>query len=424
MSASFKAVSLSYQTSPIHVRESVAFNENECKALLKLVQDCIPASDILVLSTCNRTEVYYQAEQDYAAQIIGLIALQKGIADKTTLTAYFKVIHVAEETLMHLFQVSMGLESQVIGDLHISNQVKHAYQYAAEMGTAGPFLHRLMHTLFFTSKRVAHETGFRDGAASVSYATVELVRELTATVVNPSVLVIGLGEIGSDICKNLCKAAFGTISIANRTLEKSLALVEECPVSVVEWDQVAEQIPRADVVISAVPGRQPFLTKARLEKTPLLSPQYFVDLSIPRSIETSIEEIPGVYLFNIDDIRNKASEALEKRKAAIPGVKLLIGEALAEFQLWANEMAVSPVIQEFKATLDQIRQQEINRYLKKLTEEENQKVQVITKNIIQKILKLPVLQLKAACQRGEADQLSEVLRALFNLEAKKQGAEA
>ncbi|MES2730858.1 MAG: glutamyl-tRNA reductase [Bacteroidota bacterium] len=420
MSASFQAISLSYQTAPIQVRESVAFNEEECRALLRLVQDCIPATDILVLSTCNRMEVYYQAEEDHSTRIIGLIALQKGISDKSMLVSYFKVMAENEEAMLHLFRVSMGLESQVMGDMHMANQVKRAYQHSADMGTAGPFLHRLMHTLFFTSKRVAQETGFRDGSASVSYATVELVRELTTTVCKPSVLVIGLGEIGSDIGRNLCKAAFGSVTVANRTLEKSLAFAEEYPVTVVEWDQLAEQIPLADVVISAVPGLQSFLTKAHLEKTSFLSPKYFIDLSIPRSIEPAIEEIAGVYLYNVDDIRNKASVALEKRKAAIPAVNQLMAEALAEFQGWANEMMVTPVIQEFKAALEQIRQQELKRYVKHLTEEENQRIELITKSIIQKILKLPVLQLKAACQRGEADQLSEGLRSLFNLEAPKE----
>lgn len=421
MRASFQAISLSYQTSPIHIRESVSFNESECKAVLQVLQDETPATDILVLSTCNRTEVYYRAEGDCSRQIINLMARQKGIVDTHTLASYFKVMPVAEEALLHLFYVSMGLESQVVGDLHIANQVKRAYQNAADLGTAGPFLHRLMHSVFFTSKRVAQETCFRDGAASVSYATVELARELTAAIPRPSVLIIGLGEIGTDVCKNLCKADFSTVKVANRTLEKSLGLIEECSVELVTWDNIPEQIPQVDVVISAVPGLQPFLMKASVEASMnqrnLFSQQYFIDLSIPRSIDTALEEIPGVHLYNIDDIRNKASQALEKRKAAIPQVKELIREALAEWQTWSREMAVSPVIQELKASLEQIRQQEVNRHRKSLSETEHQKLEMISKNMIQKIMKLPVLQLKAACQRGEADQLSAMLRTLFDLEA-------
>jgi glutamyl-tRNA reductase len=421
MRASFQAISLSYQTSPIHVRESVSFNEPECKALLPILRENTPATDILVLSTCNRTEVYYRTEQDCSRQIIDLIAAQKGIVDSARLATYFKVMLTAEEALQHLFGVAMGLESQVVGDLHIASQVKRAYQYAADTGTAGTFLHHLMHSVFFTTKRVAQETCFRDGAASVSYATVELVRELTASMVRPSVLIIGLGEIGADVGKNLCKADCSTVKVANRTPEKALSLAEECPVELVTWDELPAQIPQADVVISAVPGLQPFLMKAPLEaglqKAGGRSQKHFIDLSIPRSMDTAVEEIPGVHLYNIDDIRNKASRALEKRKAAIPQVKELIRQALTEWQTWASEMAVAPVIQDLKASLEQIRQQEVNRYRKSLSEEESEKVEMISKRIIQKIMKLPVLQLKSACQRGEAEPLSEVLRTLFELEA-------
>lgn len=420
MSNSFKAVSLSYKTCPIKVRESVALNENECRQLLTLCQEYIPSVDILVLSTCNRTEVYYQAEEDFSSQIIRLIAIVKGISPSTHLSAYFDIINSTADAIRHLFHVSLGLESQVIGDLQISNQVKRAYQYAADAGLAGPFLHRLMHTIFYACKRVAQETCFRDGAASVSYATVEMVRELTTEISSPVILLVGLGEIGTDVCKNLCKSAFGTIKVSNRTLEKSLALAGECNVEVVEWEKVADQLSSADIIISAVPGIQPFFKKTSVEKLDILSYKCFIDLSMPRSIENAVEEVPGVLLFNIDDIKNKASEALEKRKAAIPQVKQLISEVITEFNDWAKEMAISPAINKFKDTLDQIRQQEINRYVKNLSEEESKKVDLITKNIIQKILKLPVLELKAACKRGEAEQMSEVLSALFDLEHNKK----
>jgi glutamyl-tRNA reductase len=420
MNVSFKAISLSYKSSPIHIRESVALNEIECRRLLTLIKNYIPGNDVLVLSTCNRTEVYYQAEQDFSSQIISLIALEKGIVDASTIFSHFLVINSTAEAIRHLFHVSLGLESQVVGDLQISSQVKRAYQYSADEGMAGPFLHRLMHTIFFTNKKVVQETCFRDGAASVSYATVELVKEITSGTPNPVVLLLGLGEIGTDVCKNLCKAGFGRIQIANRTLEKATALATECGVEVVEWQHVAEQIQQSDVVISAVPGLQPLLTKSYLQTIHITEYKGLIDLSMPRSIEETVEEIPGVLLYNIDNIRNKATEALEKRKAAIPHVKELISEAILEFNDWSKEMMISPVIHQFKETLDQIRQQEINRFAKNFTEEESKKVDIITKNIIQKILKLPVLELKAACKRGEAEQMSDLLKALFDLEAKQQ----
>lgn len=393
MICSFKAVSLSYKNAPIKVRESVSLNEEECRKLLALLEEHIPASDILVLSTCNRTEMYYQAQKDYSSLIIERIALVKGLRDIHAIAPFFDVIHSATQAIRHLFYVSLGLESQVIGDVQIANQIKRAYQYATDAGLAGPFLHKLMQTVFSTSKRVVQETCFRDGAASVSYATAELVKELSCSISKPVILIIGLGEIGADVCKNICKANLGSVKAANRTLEKSLALATDYELEVVKWEQIPQQIAGADVVISAVPGLQPFLKKAFLEKLHLPESKCFIDLSMPRSIESNIEEIPGVLLFNIDAIKGKASDALEKRKAAIPQVKELIAGAMGEFNEWLKEMTISPVIHEFKESLEQIRQGEMNRHMKNMTEQESKKVEQITKSIMQKVLKSPVLEL-------------------------------
>jgi glutamyl-tRNA reductase len=416
MTSSFKAISLSYKNAPIKVRESVALNEAECKQLLDYLRSNTQISEALVLSTCNRTEVYYQAQEDRSQQIIEGIGVIKGLKNLEEIISFFDSIDSSPEAIRHLFYVSLGLESQVIGDLQIVNQVKRAYQYASEKGMAGTFLHKLMQSVFATNKRVVQETCFRDGAASVSYATVEMVRELTSGITNPEVLIIGLGEIGADVCKNLCKAGVGNILVANRTLEKSQALAVDYPVQVIEWAYISEQVAKADVVISAVPGLQHFLRKSFIEKLSIPDYKYFIDLSMPRSIENTIEDIPGVLLFNIDAIKSKASQALEKRKSAIPHVKELIADATTVFAEWTKEMAVSPVIHELKESLEQIRQSEMNRFMKNMSEEENKKVEQITRSIIQKILKSPVMELKAACKRDDAEQLSEALRALFKLE--------
>lgn len=199
----FKAVTLSYKKAPLDIRELIALDESSCKQFLGTLKDFIQAGDILVLSTCNRTEVYYTADVDYSQEIIKLLGIQKGIAQITKYLDYFTIINTHQDAVQHLFEVAMGLDAQVVGDIQISNQVKQAYQWSADNETAGPFLHRLLHTIFFTNKRVVQETSFRDGAASTSYATVELVEELTNDIDNPRILVVGIGEIGADVCRNL-----------------------------------------------------------------------------------------------------------------------------------------------------------------------------------------------------------------------------
>jgi glutamyl-tRNA reductase len=413
----FKALSLSFKIAPLQIRERVSLNEAGCRKFISTLKDFIPANDILVLSTCNRTEIYYSSEKDLSKEILKLLAFEKGISNVEEIENYFTSITDNLEAVQHLFDVAIGLEAQVVGDFQIINQVKNAYQIAADSDVAGPFLHRLLHTIFFTNKRVVQETSFRDGAASVSYATVELVEELTAEVRDPKVLVLGLGEIGADVVRNFQNTGIKNVSVSNRTLEKTLALADECTINVVPFENVWQEVKEADVVISSINAAEPFISKESLQKLNILNYKFLVDLSVPRSIEKTVEEIPGILLYNIDQIHGKASAALEKRMASIPKVKAIIEQAIAEFNDWSKEMLVSPTINKLKNALEQIRQEEITRYLKSMNEEEAKKVEMITKNIMQKIIKLPVLQLKAACKRGEAETLIDVLNDLFDLES-------
>ena len=416
----FKAVSLSFRNAPLHIREMATLNESLCKKLMLTIKDITDASEILVLSTCNRTEIYYSSFEDQSEKIITLLGLQKQIPDFLVYRQYFSIINDHNEAVLHLFNVSIGLESQVVGDMQITNQVKNAYQWSADLNMAGPFLHRLMHTIFFTNKKVVQSTPFRDGAASVSYATSELADELCQDLESPKVLIIGLGEMGADVCRNLSNTSIKDITITNRTYSKAEELAAECNVKVIPFENIWEAIVDADVVISSILRDEPIITKDKVSKLKILSYKYFIDISVPRSIENSVEEIPGVLVYNIDTVKNRASLALERRIESIPMVKQIILESIAEFQDWSKELSVSPTINKLKNALEQIRQEEISRYLKQLNADEAYKVEAITKNIMQKIIKLPVLQLKAACKRGEAETLIDVLNDLFDLEKQKE----
>ncbi|GAB3491016.1 glutamyl-tRNA reductase [Spirosoma knui] len=417
----FKSISLSHKTAPLRVRELIALNEDEAKRLMLRLRDFFGLTDLLVISTCNRTEVYYAFEQDINADIARLLLIEKGLLDTDNYLPYFQFFGAHEEAVRHLFEVCVGLHSQVVGDMQIPNQVKQSYQWSADLEMAGPFLHRLMHTIFFTNKRVAQETAFRDGAASVSYASVELIDELVGANQHPNILVIGLGEIGADVCKNLADRDGQNITLCNRTQAKSEALAEQYGFRVADFANLTDEIQRADVIISSVMRDEPLITPSLLRDINVLTYKYFIDLSVPRSVDAAVEQIPGVLVYNIDHIRNRADEALNQRLAAIPQVEAIISQSVAEFGDWSKEMVVSPTINKLKNALEQIRRDEIARHLKHLTPDESEKVDKITRGIMQKIIKLPVLQLKAACKRGEAETLIDVLNDLFDLE--KQTAE-
>ncbi|QCR24092.1 glutamyl-tRNA reductase [Pontibacter sp. SGAir0037] len=425
MLQNFKAISLSYKKAPLDIRELIALDENSCRQFLQTLKGFIQASDILVLSTCNRTEVYYNADADadYSTEIVKLLGITKGIDNISQYLDYFTILNQHSNAVQHLFEVAMGLESQVVGDMQITNQVKQSYQWAADNDTAGPFLHRLLHTIFFTNKRVVQETAFRDGAASTSYAAIELIEELTADVVaDPKILVVGLGEIGADVCRNLADKGFRNVKITNRTLAKAKLLAEECNLEVLPFEDIVQGLKEADVVISSVARETPFFTKEMIKRLNVLSYKFFIDLSVPRSIEADVESIPGVLVYNIDTIQNKASEALQQRINSIPKVKQIVEESIEQFNDWSKEMVVSPTINKLKNALETIRQEEMARYMKKLGPNETKLIDNITKSMMQKVIKLPVLQLKAACKRGEAETLIDVLNDLFDLE--KQSSEA
>jgi glutamyl-tRNA reductase len=414
MTQNFKALVLTYKTAPVSIREQVSLNETVGKQLLQFIRDYTTATDVLVVSTCNRTEVYYAAEKDFSEEIFTGMALVKQLKNRD-FQAYFTQIE-GKEAIRHLFYVSLGLDAQVVGDLQISGQVKNAYQWTADENMAGAFLHRLLHTIFFVNKRVVQETSFRDGAASISYAAKELAEDLTASFKNPKVLVLGVGEIGRDVCLNFQNSHISDVIILNRTVDKAEKLAEKTGFQFGGMDRLKTELEKADVVISSVSGDEPLVTFRMMEEVSILSHKFLIDLSIPRSIEASVDTIPGVLLYNLDDLREKTNEALERRKASIPAVERIIEEAMVDFEDWSKEMVVSPTIQKLKNTLEQIRREELARFLKNAKPEEAQKLEEMSKSLMQKILKYPVLQLKAACKRGEAETLSEILNDLFNLE--------
>jgi glutamyl-tRNA reductase len=413
MDKSFKALVLTYKTAPVVLREQVSLTESEAKQLLNFLRDYAAASEVLVVSTCNRTEIYYCSDKDQSPVIFnGLKLIKKTTAD-------FKDHFISMEgkdAIQHLFEVGIGLDAQVIGDLQISGQVKNAYQWSADENMAGPFLHRLMHTIFFANKRVVQETSFRDGAASISYATKELVEDVTVGCTNPKIVVIGVGEIGQDFCLNLVGSKIKNVTIINRTLEKAEKLASKCGFAYAGIENLTEEISKADVVISSVSGAHPIINRELLNSIKIHSHKFFFDLSMPRSVDSSIEEIPGVIVYNLDNIQEKTNEALERRKASIPKVQAIIGEAISEFAEWSKEMIVSPTIQKLKNSLEQIRKEELARFVKNAKPEEAEKLDEMSRSLMQKILKYPVLQLKAACKRGDAESVSELINELFNLD--------
>jgi glutamyl-tRNA reductase len=410
----FHSVSLSHANTPLQVREIFAFNEEQTKAISLKIKDFFAVSELMIISTCNRTELYYCSETDISEEIIKTLAAEKGIIESNIYLQYFH-IHTENEAVTRLFNVASGLDSKVKGDLQISNQVKQAYQISADLNLAGPFLHRLLHSIFYTNKRIAQETSFRDGTASVTYVAVILAQELAINISNPKILVLGLGEMGTNICKYLADRKFGQVTVMNRTFEKAQNLAQNFNFSFAKIESLETELANADIVISSVRADNPLITKEIVSKNPIRNFKYFIDLSVPRSVEMDLEAIPGALVYNIENLKAKADESLAKRLASVPKVEEIIAESIETFNNWNKEILVSPTIQKFKNALETIRKEEMSRFLKGMNSEQAELVDKITQSIIQKIIKQPVIQLKSACKRGEAENMMEAINELFDL---------
>ena len=225
---------------------------------------------------------------------------------------------------------------------------------------------------------------------------------------------MGLGEIGRDVADNM-EEMNASITLSNRNAKTTQTLAKQYGYEVLPFEELLKNISKFDVIISSVQVPKPLIMKDHIPEQ-LLSQKLFVDLAVPRSMDPEIDTIDGIILYNVDQIEEQTSGIIERRRAAITEVELILDETIEEFKNWSLEMEVSPTIKKLKKALEEIRKEEIARYVGKITEVEQDLIDKVTKSIVQKVIKLPVLQLKAACKRGEAETLVEVLNDLFNLE--------
>lgn len=418
MERRFRAISLSHEKAPVEIREIIYLAESTAKDLLFRLSENLGLSEALIFSTCNRTEVYYVHEQPMTREIISLLCIEKGIHNVSTYIPYFNVIDDEDEAVRYLFEVSMGLHSTVLGDLQISNQIKKAYQASHEANMAGAFLHRLLHTIFHTNKRVQQETAYRDGAASASYAAAELAKEETIHM-SPRALILGVGEMGSDVARNLDKSHFSEIHIMNRSLDKAEKLAGEINAIAFPLSELANRCSDYDVIVSSVSVEEPILTPVLFGRRAMRN-HLLIDLSVPRSVSPLLEHQPNIEVRNIDDIRTLTAKTLDRRRAAIPNVKAIISEEIIAFGEWRRDLSLAPTIHKIKQALEQIRKEELARFLKDVSDKEAKLVEEVTLSMLHKILKVPVLQLKTACRRGNPEELMDVLNELFDLEAARK----
>jgi glutamyl-tRNA reductase len=420
------AVGISHHTATVELRERMWMSTDEIRqALLRLHERFL--SECFIVSTCNRTELYGVPKDPEANEQFLKSALIdfKGATDAVRPEHFF--CHLNGSAVNHLFKVAAGIDSMVIGDIQILNQVKEAFQQSRDVHALGPIFNRLMQSALHVGKRTRTETLICDGAVSVSYAAVELANKIFADLTRRTALLIGAGETGELTMKHLVSKGIGKVRIANRTREKAEALVNELGGEVVEFSDITDALRSADILITSV-GGSGYVVSAEQVATVIRrrshSPLFIIDIGVPRNVDPGAGRIDNVFLYDIDSLTSIVDRNLEKRTAEVPLVTRIIREELVEFFRWYNSLQVSPTIQGLHDVLESIRQGEVSKNINRFKPEDRELVEMITRRIVNKILHTPLTNLKEGAENGShgAETMTrvKVLRDLFGLSSSKE----
>ena len=413
-------IGINHRTAPLAVRESVWYSDDEIQRALPQLKARFFHEAVLV-STCNRTELYGTPlkENGNDEEIADALIALKG-AEQRAAANHFHALH-GLRVVKHIYNVASGIDSMVLGDVQILGQMKSALQYAQQAHAAGTILMRLFQTASRVGKRTKTETELSQGAISVSYAAVELACKIFDDLGTRKALLVGTGETGRLAAKHLSGKNIGTLLLANRTREHAEALASEIGGTIVDYGNFVSHLSDVDVLVTAL-NVSGFVVTAkelyRVMKGRGSSPLAIIDLGVPRNVDPAVNEIGNVFLYDIDSLNRIVDQNLAKRKQEIPKVQSIIDEEVHNFYHWYDSLQVTPTIQELRARFETIRDEEVSKNISRFAQEDRERVEILTKRIVNKILHTPMINLKNG-SNGEASEevLKKIsaIRSLFGL---------
>lgn len=392
----FYAFGLNHLRAQVEVREAFALDEHGKRALHRSVE-LGPESEMLLLSTCNRTEAYLYGTKDDVNAVRAALGRAAGTEWPEEATFYFQ----DEEAVRHLLEVAAGLKSLVLGDAQIFSQLKEAYRIAVEEQRVDATMHRLLHTAFRTAKRVINETDLTAGAASIPYQAVEAAKAHYASRYGKSLdllsaLIVGSGSMGLLAAEALRLERLEALGFTNRSEERGREAAARYHASYVPWGARHGAAARSDVVIVATSAETPVLFLDDFKAAPRVDPVLIVDISVPRNVEAGIEKLPGVHVINVDQLIDVAEGTEEARASAVPDARRIVDEMLGEFVSWVfHHQALQPAIRAIAETFETVRAQEVHRHHQRFSEIDRAELDRITRSIIQKLLAVPIVRLKS-----------------------------
>lgn len=414
-------IGLNYRTAPVEIREVLAVPSGGIHVALERLQ-AMPLAEGVLLSTCNRTEIY--AVGDDSAEMLS--ALTRYLADMGNLPdperlRPYLYQHEGLGAVEHLFRVSCGLDSMVIGETQILGQVRDAYRDSAERGSVGKVLHQLFEQAIAVGKRAQTETRIGQNAVSVSYAAVELAKKVFQSLDGRRCMALGAGETAKLTVRHLLASGVREIVIANRTLERAENLAREIGGVAIPMSEVGRYLQTVDVVISSTGAPGVVLTRQQVAEAIRYRrgrPIFLFDIAVPRDIDPEISGLDGVFLYDIDDLQAVVSANLQERAEEAKRATRIIDEEIAKFRTWLASLEVVPTIRMLRDKVDSIRQQELARAFNRLpdlTERERAVVEAMTVALVNKILNDPTQRLKGMAGEGAAGEAIETVTKLFDL---------
>jgi glutamyl-tRNA reductase len=415
-------VGISHNTAPVDVRERVDFQARGISAALGALAARGSAREAVVVSTCNRAEIYVACDEagETRADLVKFLSDFNQVPHAELGPHLYDVSDL--DAARHLFRVAAGLDSLVVGEPQILGQVKDAHTAAADAHTAGPVLNRLFHASFAVGKRVRTETGLGSGAVSVSYAAVALARKIFGDIAGRSVAVIGAGEMGKLTAIHLKSQGVQQITIVSRTMAHAARTAEAIGgASAAPWEEMNAVLAKSDIVVTATGAASPILTRAHVEQVmrPRRNrPLFIIDIAMPRDVEAAAGEIEQVFLYNIDDLQATVRENLARRASEVARAEAIVSEEVEKFGVWFRSRGAIPTVVALRQKFEAIRRAELERLdfkLSALPPDARARVDEITHLIVEKLLLTPTEQLKALSDADTVGAYSEALTRLFGL---------
>ena len=418
---SIVVIGVNHRTSPVTLLEKLTISDSSMPKALHSLTVRNDIREAVVLSTCNRTEVYAVVERFHGAysDIRDFLCETSGIsADQITPHLYSQ--H-DDDAIVHLFGVTAGLDSAVLGETEIVGQVRSAWEKAMEEGASRNTLNLLFRYALEVGKRARTETAISRSTASVSHAAVEMAEEILGSLDGKSVLVVGAGEMGEGVAASLARAGVAKVTVVNRTASRGEALAEKVGARVSPFDDLESELAQADVVVACTGAGnvvidRPMVQRTRGEST---SPLLMVDIALPRDVDSAVADLPGVTLRDLDDLSQWAERGINKRAGEVDQVKDIISHEVERFTLDQAQRQAAPLVAQLREVVEQIRAAEIERFgtrLAGLSEEQREVVESITRGIVAKILHSPSVRLREAAGTPQGERLSAAVRDLFDLD--------